>query len=260
MARTRSWYWVVVLGVGLALYFLVRHATVTTGNPNFVPSLILLGAAVAPASFLTFMAGRRIGYGVSGGLVAFTALVGGVVGVVTAGLLEYDTLQRLGVVPMFAVGVIEEAAKLLAPLVMLVFVRPRRTADGLLLGVASGAGFAVLETMGYAFVALIKSQGDLAVVDGVLFVRGVLSPAAHMAWTGLTAAALYAAAERRFHPRALARFAGVYVVAVALHTIWDSIGDLAGYAVLSGVSLTLLTVTAHRATHEHRRLPARSRR
>jgi len=260
MTRTRSWSWVVVLAVGLALYFLVRHATVTTGNPNFVPSLILLGAAVAPASFLAFMASRRIGYAVGGGLVAFTALVGGVVGVVTAGLLEYDTLRELGVVPMFAVGAIEEAAKLLPPLVLLVFVRPRRAADGLLLGVASGAGFAVLETMGYAFVALIKSQGDLAVVDGVLFVRGVLSPAAHMAWTGLTAAALWSAAERRFHPRAVARFAGVYLVAVALHTTWDSIGALAGYAVLSGISLTLLTISAHRATRESRRPPARPRR
>jgi RsiW-degrading membrane proteinase PrsW (M82 family) len=81
-----------------------------------------------------------------------------------------------------------------------------------------------------------------------------------MAWTGLTAAALWTAAEHRFHPRSLARFAGVYVVAVVLHTIWDSIGDLAGYAVLSGVSLTLLTVTAHRATRENRALAVRSRR
>ena len=260
MARTRWWSWVVVLAVGLALYFLVRHAIVRTGNPNFVPSLILLGASVAPASFLTFMAGRRIGYGVGGGLVALTALVGGVVGVVTAGLLEYDTLRELGVLPMIAVGVIEEASKLVAPLALLLFVRPRRTADGLLLGVASGAGFAVLETMGYAFVALIKSQGDLAVVDGVLFVRGVLSPAAHMAWTGLTAGALWAAAERRFHPGAVARFAAVYLVAVALHATWDSLGDLAAYGILSGVSLTLLTVAAHRATREGRRLPARGRR
>ena len=67
---------------------------------------------------------------------------------------------------MFAVGLIEEAAKLIVPLALvLVLRRERHPADGLLIGVASGAGFAVLETMGYAFVVLIQSQGDVAAVD-----------------------------------------------------------------------------------------------
>src|SRR5690348_9276093 len=210
MTRARWWSWCVVLAVGLALYFLVRDATIRPGNPDFVPALILLGAAVAPASFLTFMAGRRIGYRVGGGLIALTALIGGVVGVVTAGVLEYHTLRDLGVVPMFAVGLIEEGAKLIAPVVLVLWLRPLRIADGLLIGVASGAGFAVLETMGYAFVALIQSQGSLAVVDGILFERGVLSPAAHMAWTGLTAAALWAAAEHGWRGPSVMRFVGVY--------------------------------------------------
>jgi RsiW-degrading membrane proteinase PrsW (M82 family) len=255
MTRMRSWTWVVVLVVGLALYLLVRRATVQTGNPNFVPSLILLGAAVAPVTFLTFMAGRRIGYGVGGDVIALTALVGGVVGVVTAGVLEFDTLRDLGVVPMIAVGVIEEAAKLITPVVLLLTLRERRVADGLLIGVASGAGFAVLETMGYAFVALIKSQGDLSVVDDVLFFRGVLSPAAHMAWTGITCAALWAAAEHGPHLRAYLRFVGVFVVAVALHTTWDSIGSFVGYILLAAISLALLTYTAHHATRDTARIP-----
>ena len=39
-----------------------------------------------------------------------------------------------------------------------------------------------------------------AVVDDVLFLRGVLSPAAHMAWTGLTAAAPWRAVDQRWEP------------------------------------------------------------
>jgi RsiW-degrading membrane proteinase PrsW (M82 family) len=62
--------------------------------------------------------------------------------------------------------------------------------------------------MGYAFVVLIQSQGNLAVVEEVLLVRGVLSPAAHMAWTGLTAAALWRAAERGWTVRAIGGFVG----------------------------------------------------
>lgn len=240
----RRWAAPVVLVGGLVLFEAVRRAIVATQNPNLVPSLILLGAAVVPVAFVTFVSGRRLPVGVSGGVVGLTALVGGVLGVVTAGVLEFDTLQALGVTPMIAVGVIEESAKLVVPVVLVFLLRPRRLADGLVLGVASGAGFAVLETMGYAFVELIQSKGDLAAVDGVLFLRGVLSPAAHMAWTGLTAAALWWMADGQRHGKR--RFVGTFLLAVALHAAWDSLGGLVAYAILAVVSLGLLTWTAHR--------------
>ncbi|SHM87777.1 PrsW family intramembrane metalloprotease [Cryptosporangium aurantiacum] len=248
MGFARRWSWVAVLAIGLALFYAVRRATLDTGNPNLIPSLILLGAAVVPMTFVAFLAGRRIVYAVTGGTLALTALIGGVIGVVTAGVLEYDTLHDLGVLPMVAVGLIEESAKLLVPLLLVFLLKPRRPADGLLIGVASGAGFATLETMGYAFVELIRSNGNIGAVDDVLFLRGVLSPAAHMAWTGLTAAALWYAAEHRWHAAALARFAGVFAVAVGLHATWDSIGSTVGYAVLALVSLGLLAATTHRAS------------
>jgi RsiW-degrading membrane proteinase PrsW (M82 family) len=242
----RRWWWLIVLVVGLALFIALNQVLVTTQNPNLVPSLILLGAAVVPAAFVAFIAGRRFVFGVGTGVVALTAFVGGVVGVVTAGLLEFDVLRSLGVMPMLAVGLIEEAAKLIGPVAVLIFVRHRQPADGLLVGVASGAGFAALETMGYAFVTLVKSGGNILAADAVLLLRGVLSPAAHMAWTGLTAAALFAAAAQGWHARAVGRFLGVYLVAVLLHTTWDSAGSPVVYAVLAAISLGLLTYTAHR--------------
>ena len=142
----------------LGLFELVRRALIDTGNPNLLPSLILLGAAVVPAAFVAFVYGRRLGYDVPGLLLAFTALVGGVVGVVLAGVWEYHTVLRLGSLPTVAVGFAEETAKLIVPAAVLLFVGYRRPANGLLLGVASGAGFAALETMGYAFVTLIQSR------------------------------------------------------------------------------------------------------
>lgn len=238
--------WVLVLVGGFVLFEAVRHVLISTQNPNLVPSLILLGAAVVPAAFVTFVYSLRLEFGVGGGVVALVAAVGGVVGVVTAGLLEYDTLRGLGTLPMVAVGLIEEAAKLIAPVVVVLVTRHRHRADGLLVGVAAGAGFAALETMGYGFVTLIQSSGNLAAVDGVLLLRGILSPAAHMAWTGLTAAALWQAARRGWHAAAVWRFLGVYAVAVALHTTWDSVGTTLVYAVLAALSLGLLTVTAYR--------------
>ena len=48
-----------MLVVGVALFLAVERTLVATQNPNFVPSAILLGAAIVPAVFLTFVYGRR---------------------------------------------------------------------------------------------------------------------------------------------------------------------------------------------------------
>jgi RsiW-degrading membrane proteinase PrsW (M82 family) len=242
-----SWLWILI--VGIALFELVRRTIITTGNPNLLPLLILLGAATIPAAFVAFLFQRRLPYDIDAGTIAALAFLGGVVGVVTASTLEFRTLQRLGTLPMVAVALVEESAKLLVPLVIVLFTRYRRPEDGLIVGVAVGAGFAVLETMGYGFVVLIQSNGDLSAVDGVLLLRGLLSPAAHMAWTGLTAAALWDAADKHWHTGRLFRFVGIFAIAVALHTAWDSATSTPVYALVAAVSLVLLAATAHRLHH-----------
>ena len=230
----------------MLLFELVPRTLIETQNPNFIPSLILLGAAVIPATLLTFVVGRRLPADVPGVPLAVTALLGGVIGTVVAGTLEYDTMQRLGAVPMFAVAVIEEAAKLVVPAALLLSFYRRKPANGLVIGVASGAEFAVLETMGYAVVALVESRGRLAAVDGTLLLRGLFSPAAHMAWTGVTAAALWHVAARGWYGRAVGGLVGTYVLAVVLHTLWDSLDNLIAYIVLAVIALGLLGAITHR--------------
>lgn len=245
-SATRRWAWIAVLVGGVVLFEIVRRVLIQTQNPNLIPALILLGAGVAPAAFVAFVLGRRLPWDISTGAIAGVAVLGGLIGVVAAGLLEYNSLRGLGVLPLVLVGLIEEAAKLIVPAVLLVFLqRYRRPADGLLVGVASGAGFAALETMGYAFVTLIQSQGNIAAVQSILLLRGLLSPAAHMAWTGLTATALWYAGNHGWKGGAVLRFLAVFALAVALHATWDSVGTIPVYIVLSIISLGLLTWFAH---------------
>jgi RsiW-degrading membrane proteinase PrsW (M82 family) len=260
----RRWSWLPVLVVGAVFYELVRLTLEGTGDPLYVPTLLLLGAAVVPVAFIAFVYGRRLAFGVRGSVVTLTALLGGVVGVIVAGWLEFETQRMFGGPPFFAVGLIEEMAKLLVPAAMLLVVgRNRRPADGLLLGVAAGAGFAVLETMGYALVALVGSAGNLSVVNGLLLDRGLLSPAAHMAWTGLAGVALWRAATERWRFRAVARFVVVYLVVVALHTGWDATAGGWPHAGLAVASLSMLLWTTHRlamaASRERSGLPGPGR-
>ena len=242
--------WLAVLVVGAALFVAEERTLVATRNPNLVPSAILLGASIVPLAFLAFVYGRRLPYSVPGAAIATSAFLGGVIGTIVAATLEFDVLRELGGLPMLGVGLIEETSKLLVPLALLIPLRHHRSAaDGLLIGVACGAGFAALETMGYAFTTLIRSGGSITDTINILLLRGVLSPAGHMAWTGIAAAALYAAAQ---NPglREVLQFVGAFVGAVVLHTLWDSQNSMIGTAVVAIASLGLLAFTAHRAARQ----------
>ncbi len=262
---TRRFAWVAVLVVGLALYFIVLETLIRTQNPNFVPTLILLGASVVPAAFITFAQAHTGERHVPLPLLAVAAFFGGVVGVVVAGILEYDTLRGLGTLPTVVVAVVEETAKLLVPALLLaVLVRRDRRAptDGIIIGIACGVGFAALETMGYAFTALLESQGNIGAVEQTLFIRGLTSPAGHTAWTGLTCGALWVLISNP-HIKNLLIFLATFVGVVALHTAWDSFGTTLAYVVLATVSLGWLALALrhyrHRTTRTTAPLPAHAR-
>ena len=123
--HSRRWAWLGVLVIGLVLYVLVLRTLVRTQNPNFVPALILLGATVVPLAFLTFAQARTGRWQVPAWALVTSAFFGGVIGTVVAGTLEYDTLRRLGALPMLFVALIEESAKLIVPVILLLTVVTR---------------------------------------------------------------------------------------------------------------------------------------
>jgi RsiW-degrading membrane proteinase PrsW (M82 family) len=185
----RRWFQIFVSG--LILLYLVERTLVATSNPNYVPSVILLGAFLVPITFVTYLYERLPDREILLPQVAICFICGGVLGTVVAGTLEYDVMRALGFLPKLGIGLIEESAKLIVPLIFYFAGRYRSEAAGIVLGVVNAAGFAGLETMGYGFVSLLTSKDNLGVLDEVLLVRGLTSPAGHMAWTGLVCAVLW---------------------------------------------------------------------
>ncbi|MFF5085318.1 PrsW family intramembrane metalloprotease [Actinoplanes sp. NPDC000266] len=257
---SRRWAWLGVLVIGLALYVIVLRTLVHTQNPNLVPALLLLGATVVPLSFLTFAQARTGRWQVPTSALVVSAFFGGVIGIVVAGTLEYNTLRGLGVLPLVLVAVIEESAKLIVPVILMITILARHSrrlpSDGLIIGVASGMGFAALETMGYAFTALLSSGGNIGSVEETLFVRGLTSPAGHTAWTGLTAGALWALMATPNLKHVL-EFIGTFIGAVILHTCWDTFGGTLTYIILAVISLSwlFLALWRYRVFAEHRTAP-----
>lgn len=243
LLRRLSWLWVLLAGVGA--YLLLLRTLLVTENPNFFPSLILLGSIVVPAAVLTFAAtGGKRGIRVNAGIVTFTVIAGGVLGTVAAGTLEYDTLRALDALPMIMVALIEEASKILVPAAVLLINRRLRWPAAVVLGVASGTGFATLETMGYGFTALLR--GGLAALDETL----LLAPAGHVAWTGLSMGAIGRIRGSSHRSRATFIAIGVFVAVVILHAVWDASSSSVVrivVALLSFIALMLTLVAARRA-------------
>jgi RsiW-degrading membrane proteinase PrsW (M82 family) len=218
--------WLQILLSGIVLLFLVERTLIATSNPIYAPSVILLGAFLVPVTFVTYLYERLPSWDVSLPALAVCFLWGGGLGTVIAGTLEYDLARSLGFLPKVAIGLIEESAKLIVPLGFYFFGRYRSEAAGIVLGVATAAGFAALETMGYAFVSLLGSKGNLGVLDEVLLVRGLSSPAGHMSWTGLVCAVLWRERLKAGHATFNWRVGGAFLTAVILHALWDTFASI----------------------------------
>ena len=242
----RRWFQIFVSG--LVLLYLVERALVATGDPNYFPSAILLGAFLVPVTFTTYLYERLPNWDVPLPAIAICFIWGGVLGTVVAGTLEYDVMRTLGFLPKVGIGVIEEGAKLILPLFFYFLGRYRSEAAGIVLGVATAMGFAALETMGYGFTSLLLSKGNLGVLDEVLLVRGLMSPAGHAAWTGLVCAVLWRERLKAGHAVFNWRVAGAFSTAVILHALWDTFASmrsvtLVGFVSIEAVSLLIALVS-----------------
>jgi protease PrsW len=234
-------HWFQILVGGLVLLYLVERTLLATQSINYVPSVLLLGAFLVPVTFVAYLYERLPEWEVPLPPLAVCFVWGGALGTVVAGTLEYDLLRGLGVFALLGIGLLEEGAKLIFPLIFYFLGRYRSEGAGILFGVSAAMGFAALETMGYGFMTLLQSGGNLLVLDEVLLARGLTSPAGHAAWTGLVCAVLWR--ERTKAGRAIlnGKVIGAFAGAVILHALWDTFNLLQGVTFVESFSLELLS-------------------
>ena len=266
-ARTLRSSWLRTLAGGAALYGCITAAALNTQNINLVPSVLVVGALLIPVTFVVYLFERLRETAAIVPVLAVVFAAGGSLGVAAASVLEYQTRVDLGTLPMLAVGLIEESVKLAVPVWLLARGRLRSPAEGLLIGVTAGMGFAALETMGYGLVALIRSHGRIAPAEEVLLLRGLLSPVGHAAWTGLVCATLWRAWPAPRGTRKWRAPAAAFVVAVCLHAVWDStnsgwlhalLGISSGALLVAQIRLVLAPASAFPGLQDATRIQPRS--
>src|SRR5262249_45599022 len=133
--RRRDWLRIFVSG--LVLWLLTVVVTFVTGNPNLVPTLVLLGSFLVPVTFVAWAFERRDTGEITASLVLNTFVTGGVLGVLAASLLETYLLHPSPVL-FLGVGLIEEGVKLAALAWLTRHLAIKSVRDGMILGASVG--------------------------------------------------------------------------------------------------------------------------
>ena len=222
--------WWSVLGTGFVLWIASVLVTGLTGNLTMIPTVVLLGSFLVPVTAIVWYLDHYESPVVTPRVIFSTFIVGGVLGVLAASLLE-SWLASDSPVLYIAVGLIEEFAKLLALMFVARRVSHYVTRDGIVLGAAVGFGFGALESSGYALNALFVAQGQrISLSFGSLvfteLARGVLAPVGHGLWTAILGGALFGASSGG-HLRFTGKVIGVYLLVALLHTLWDAMRGIA---------------------------------
>jgi protease PrsW len=218
--KANSWWRVLLLG--LAFYFAGLILLILTSNPNLFPTVVLVGSSLIPVTYVAFFYDRRHWSRLTIPAVAQGFVYGGLLGVLSASLLEPLLVRTLSIGSFFVIGLIEEFVKILGILVIARHHRHNSEMDGLILGAAAGMGFAALESNGYAFTAFLSSGGSLSETVFVMLLRGILAPIGHGTWTAILASVLFRE-SRPGHYQINLKVIGTYLLVAVLHGLWDGV-------------------------------------
>jgi protease PrsW len=236
--------WWGVLLIGLALWIAAFAVAALTRNVILLPTIVMLGSFLVPVTAVVWYLDHDPSPALSPRRVVSAFIIGGVLGVLGASILEYLLLPN-GMVGSLGVGLIEEFVKGVFIVLVALGLRSFHVRDGIVLGATVGFGFAALESSGYALASLFVVQGhvlylSLTSVIVTELIRGVLAPFGHGMWSALLGAAIFAAARRHDRIGFGWGVLATYLVVAALHGVFDAQSSVIGIIVVSLVGVVPL--------------------
>ena len=224
------------------------------GNYLAVPGLMFVSSMIGPATVAVFFFETNSPRNISIFYTIKVFIIGGLMSLIVTLAIGNYVYQNVNLIGAFGIGFVEELGK---AIVAAVFINRINADDkkyyilnGLLIGSAVGAGFAVFETAGYVFATFLNSmQVDIgwfsysldieqSMVDmmAIIILRGITSIGTHAVWAAISGAALCVASAKE--PIAIksftsAPFIGAFIVPITLHALWDwQFGGIMKYLIL----------------------------
>ncbi|GHE46895.1 protease PrsW [Streptosporangium violaceochromogenes] len=210
--------WIGMMALSAALILM----TETVGNRAVMPAAFFYGAASGPVALLVAVHDRTgVGDTVPGGALVGMFLFGGGVALLLGGYFDSLLIPDKSGPAILRVGWIEESAKFVPLLAVALTGRHLTKAAGVALGLSCATGFAIMESMSYAWRSIHR---DSAVEAGVvLFMRGLTTPFSHLAWTGLVCAVAFGVWQAGGRVVVTSAVTGAFAAAAVLHSLNDGL-------------------------------------
>ncbi|AQR97537.1 PrsW family intramembrane metalloprotease [Clostridium saccharoperbutylacetonicum] len=185
------------------------------------PGIVFIGALIVPFSLLVFFWEVNAPRNINIFDVVKIFFLGGISSLLITMILNSAiTLGEVDFYGAILIGVTEELAKFIVVAYFLRGSKRKYILNGLLLGAAVGAGFAVFETAGYVF-----AYGfDVHTMMKIIYTRGALAFGGHIVWAAMSGAALVMVKEdNRLKVKYFfnIKFLKYFITAIILHAIWD---------------------------------------
>ena len=223
----RPWLYTRVFMFFLLTTLLLFVASVLTNFGQF-SNVLVIGAFAVPFTVLVFFFEFNIFRNISFYTVLKALFIGGALSlIITAVLPSFWFNGVTSASDAFVAGIGEEVAKLL----VVYWILKRNHAypyilNGVLVGAAVGAGFAIFETAGYGMACFRDGDNTWIGKESVfvLSLRSLLAPGGHVVWAAISGAGLLLAARREPLSAGMFRrkaFVMAFLASVVLHVLWD---------------------------------------
>ena len=212
------------------------------GNYLAVPGLMFVSSMIGPAAVAVFFFETNSPRNISIFYVIKVFVIGGLMSLIVTLVIGNYVYQSFNLIGAFGIGLVEELGK---AIVTALFINRINADDkkyyilnGLLIGSAVGAGFAVFETAGYVFATFLESmqvdmgwfsysfdfEQSMVNMMVIIILRGITSIGTHAVWTAISGAALCVASNKEtiaIKSFTSVPFLGAFIVPITLHALWD---------------------------------------
>lgn len=217
-------------------------------NENAIPGLIFIGALTVPLTGLFFFYESNAFKNISLFEVLKMFFIGGVFSLISTMFLynfiifsdDYYLYGSMTVTDAGLVGLVEETGKAIIIVYFINKYKTNKILNGLLIGGAIGAGFAVFESAGYILQYSLYIETPLI---NMVFLRAWTALGTHLVWSAIVGAAIIIAKETHnfeFSNIADKRFLFFFFASVILHGIWNNSISLLGSFMFKYIVLIII--------------------
>lgn len=224
--------------------FLILSAIFLLSFITNVPLLInITGTIIAPLTIFMFVWEMNVFRNVAFSKSVFLIAIGGAMSVI-ASLIIYEFISVSDNMNLFAaicIALIEEFAKAITAYILIKRLKITKILPAIVIGASVGVGFAIIESIMYAYNANAKNgeQGMLLVI----LLRGVTALGGHSIWSSISAAMLVKVCRGKVVSLGAFQnenFLKVFAIPIILHTAWNFLGGILMYIILTFIGVTML--------------------